>query len=92
MDRSMDALRVFALNFLEVASLLFANPKDKAQRVAHYASNLMHEVETIAYACGVAEPRLLDYRHAQVISETGIPEPMEDFIFGVASSPRTPQV
>ena len=67
------------------------NPKDKAHRVAHYASNLMHDVETIAHSCGVAEPRLLDHRHAQVINETGMPEPMENFIFGVVSAPGTSQ-
>lgn len=67
------------------------HPKDKAHRVAHYASNLMHEVETIAHSCGVAEPRLLDHRHAQVINETGMPEPMENFIFGVVSAPGTSQ-
>lgn len=60
------------------------NPKDKAQRVAHYAMNLMHEVETIAHSCGVAEPRLLEHHHAQVINECGVPEPMEDFIAAVA--------
>ncbi len=56
------------------------NPRDKSQRVAHYASNLMHEVETIAHSCGVAEPRLLDHTHAQVISEQGVPEPMTELV------------
>ena len=56
------------------------NPRDKSQRVAHYATNLMHEVETIAHSCGVAEPRLLDHTHAQVISEQGVPEPMTKLV------------
>jgi len=56
------------------------NPRDKSQRVAHYATNLMHEVETIAHSCGVAEPRLLDHTHAQVISEQGVPEPMTELV------------
>src|SRR5210317_657995 len=35
-------------------------PASKAKRVASYASNLMHEVETIAHSCGVRGPRLLN--------------------------------
>ena len=56
------------------------NPRDKSQRVAHYATNLMHEVETISHSCGVAEPRLLDHTHAQVINEQGVPEPMTELV------------
>ena len=52
------------------------HPRDKAKRVANYARNLMHEVEIISHSCGVAEPKLLSYKHAQVISEDGIPEPL----------------
>jgi len=51
-------------------------PGDKAQRVASYATNLMHEVEVIAHSCGVPEPALLQRSHAQVINETGRPEPL----------------
>lgn len=51
-------------------------PEDKAQRVANYASNLMHEVEVIAHSCGVAEPALLEREHAQVINAVGVPEPL----------------
>jgi len=54
------------------------NPYDKAQRVASYASNLMHEVEVIAHSCGVAEPQLLRRGHAQVINAQGSPEPLID--------------
>ncbi|MEH6583822.1 MAG: FMN-binding glutamate synthase family protein [Halioglobus sp.] len=50
------------------------DPANKAERVASYASNLMHEVEIIAHSCGVAEPRLLNRSHAQIISERGLPE------------------
>ena len=53
-------------------------PRDKAQRVASYAENLMHEVEVIAHSCGVAEPRLLNRSHAQFISEQCIPEALTD--------------
>lgn len=52
------------------------DPTDKAQRVAHYATNLMHEVEVIAHSCGVGEPRLLHRGHAQVINGNGSPESM----------------
>ena len=56
------------------------NPRNKSQRVAHYATNVMHEVETISHSCGVAEPRLLDHTHAQVINEQGVPEPMTELV------------
>jgi glutamate synthase domain-containing protein 2 len=52
------------------------NPEDKARRVASYARNLMHEVEIIAHSCGVAEPRMLERCHAQVINARGEPEPL----------------
>ncbi|MBN7796003.1 FMN-binding glutamate synthase family protein [Parahaliea mediterranea] len=52
------------------------DPTDKASRVAHYAHNLMHEVEIIAHSCGAREPRLLDRTHAQIIREGGLPEPL----------------
>jgi glutamate synthase domain-containing protein 2 len=54
------------------------NPADKAQRVASYAYNLMHEVEVIAHSCGVAEPRLLNRSHAQIIDEMGSPQPLSE--------------
>ncbi|MBA6413730.1 FMN-binding glutamate synthase family protein [Parahaliea sp. F7430] len=54
------------------------DPTDKAERVANYAKNLMHEVEIIAHSCGVAEPRLLNRSHAQIISEQGLPEPLSN--------------
>ena len=44
------------------------NPVDKADRVANYAANLMHEVEVIAHSCGVAEPRLLRREHLQIVT------------------------
>ncbi len=46
------------------------NPADKATRVAHYAANLMHEVEVIAHSCGVTEPKLLNRSHLQVLEPT----------------------
>ncbi|MFT6957664.1 MAG: glutamate synthase domain-containing protein 2 [Halieaceae bacterium] len=50
------------------------DPTDKAHRVASYASSLMHEVEVISHSCGVAEPKLLQREHAQIINEQGLPE------------------
>jgi glutamate synthase domain-containing protein 2 len=52
------------------------NPMSKAERVASYAKNLMHEVEIISHSCGVAEPRLLNRDHAQIINGQGMPEAM----------------
>ena len=46
-------------------------PGDKAIRIANYHKNLVHEVETIAHSCGVAEPRLLTRQHAAVVVDGG---------------------
>ena len=56
-------------------------PVDKARRVASYGRNLMHEVEVIAHSCGVANPRLLNRGHAQMIDAGGYPRPLAD-IYG----------
>lgn len=45
-------------------------PSDKAQRVAHYNRHLTKEVEVIAHACGVGEPRLLRRHHARMVTGT----------------------
>lgn len=52
-------------------------PENKAKRVANYALNLVHEVGVIAHSCGVREARELQRRHAQLINERGIPEPLD---------------
>ncbi|MEZ5498678.1 MAG: FMN-binding glutamate synthase family protein [Steroidobacteraceae bacterium] len=44
---------------------------DKAERVAHYARNMNHEVAVIAHSCGVAEPRLLRRNHCRVVTANG---------------------
>jgi glutamate synthase domain-containing protein 2 len=64
-------------------------PEDKAQRVANYATNLMHEVEIIAHSCGVREPRLLNRRHAWIVTAGGIPQPLLDLY--PEPQPRAPQ-
>jgi glutamate synthase domain-containing protein 2 len=51
---------------------------DKAERVAHYASNLMYEVGIIAHACGVKEPRLLRRWHARVVGDDGLSRRLDE--------------
>ncbi|WP_211830571.1 FMN-binding glutamate synthase family protein [Kistimonas asteriae] len=46
-------------------------PEDKATRVAHYHNNLVHDVELIANACGVREPRQLKRHHARQVTVNG---------------------
>lgn len=46
-------------------------PAVKAKRVASFHHNLVHEVETIAHACGVSEPRLLRREHAARVLANG---------------------
>lgn len=52
-------------------------PSDKAQRVKHYAEQILREVGVIAHACGVTEARQLRRHHVQLINARGIPEPLE---------------
>ncbi|MBY4676550.1 FMN-binding glutamate synthase family protein [Marinobacterium arenosum] len=52
-------------------------PEVKADRVAHYHHNLVHEVEMIAHACGVAEPRQLRRQHAAMVVEGGRAIPLD---------------
>lgn len=52
------------------------DPTDKAHRVANYARNLIREVEVFAHSCGLAEPKLFDRSHAQIISENCTPVPL----------------
>ena len=52
------------------------DPQLKSERVLHYADNLKKEVAIIAHTCGVAEPRLLNRRHAAIIGADGYPEPL----------------
>ncbi len=52
-------------------------PKDKAVRVANYHGNLVHDIELIAHACGVKEPRELRRKHAQQVMENGRSLPLD---------------
>lgn len=42
-------------------------PEDKAERVAHYIENIVHEVEVISHSCGATQPRELRRRHARQV-------------------------
>lgn len=53
------------------------NPRDKSERVRHFAENLEKEVCVIAHSCGVSEPRKLRRKHASIINDRGYPESME---------------
>jgi len=50
--------------------------QDKQTRVAHYASEMIHEVEMIAHSVGVSEPRLLRRRHVRIVQDDGRSVPM----------------
>ena len=43
----------------------------KADRVADYATGLVHDVEMIAHSCGVAEPRDLSREHVRLVMPDG---------------------
>lgn len=51
-------------------------PDSKYQRVAHYASGIIKEVETIAHSVGVSEPRGLRRHHVRLVQDTGRSERM----------------
>lgn len=53
------------------------DPTNKAERVAHFAKNMLKELDVIAHSCGVENVRHLNRSHAQIINEHGLPEPME---------------
>ena len=44
---------------------------DKQDRVASYATSVIHEVETIAHSVGVAEPREMRRRHVRIVMDDG---------------------
>lgn len=54
------------------------DPFDKATRVMHYAQNMIKELEIIAHACGVNNPRKLDRSHARIIINQSLSVPMEE--------------
>lgn len=50
----------------------------KYRRVARYAQEIIHEVETIAHSVGVAEPRLMRRRHVRVMQANGRSRPLNE--------------
>ena len=56
--------------------------KDKSERVAHYAQNMMYAVGVIAHSCGVKEPRQLDLKHARIVTENGRTVSLQEYYQG----------
>lgn len=54
--------------------------EDKYVRVARYAREVIHEVETIAHSVGVAEPRLMRRRHMRIMQSNGESIPMNEIL------------
>ncbi len=54
--------------------------KDKFERVARYATEIIHEVETIAHSVGVPEPREMRRRHVRITQDGGASLPMNEII------------
>jgi glutamate synthase domain-containing protein 2 len=53
------------------------DPTDKAVKAASYCRNMVHEVETIAHSCGVAEPRQLRRYHVRIVQADGSSVPLD---------------
>jgi glutamate synthase domain-containing protein 2 len=54
------------------------DPKDKAERVRHYAENMRHEVGIIAHACGAADFRQLRREHCRIVVGPGRSVPLNE--------------
>ncbi|WP_192965102.1 FMN-binding glutamate synthase family protein [Phycobacter azelaicus] len=54
--------------------------EDKYLRVARYAREVIHEVETIAHSVGVTEPRKLRRRHVRMVLDDGTSRPMNEIM------------
>ncbi len=52
--------------------------KNKSERVAHYAKNMMYAVGVIAHSCGVKEPRELSLKHARRVDDNGQSIPLSE--------------
>ncbi len=50
----------------------------KYAKVAHYAKNMVKEVETIAHSVGVSEPRQMRRRHVRIVQSDGTSKPMNE--------------
>jgi glutamate synthase domain-containing protein 2 len=63
-------------------------PKVKAERVANYVKNMVHEVGVLAHSCGVREPRELRRFHARIVTENGQSVSLTDLYAAHAASAR----
>ena len=54
------------------------NVDDKAERVMHYAENMLKEVSVIAHSCGVNDPRDLNTKHARMVVGRGVSVRLDD--------------
>lgn len=54
--------------------------EDKYLRVAKYAREIIHEVETIAHSVGVQEPRQIRRRHVRIMQDVGQSRPMNEIM------------
>ena len=53
------------------------DPANKAVRVQNYIKNIIREVEIIAHACGVDEPRELQREHLLIVQASGRSKPFD---------------
>lgn len=63
--------------------------EDKYKRVARYATEIIHEVETIAHSVGVTEPRKLRRRHVRIMQDSGRSRPMNEIMPGYSAVAET---
>ena len=59
--------------------------EDKDKRVARFAREVIHEVETIAHSVGVAEPRQLRRRHVRIVQGDSTSRPMNEIMPGYSA-------
>ena len=52
-------------------------PAARQERVTNYAINLVREVDSIAHACGVPDPRQLTRKHARIVTADGLSTPLD---------------
>ncbi|MEO0865978.1 MAG: FMN-binding glutamate synthase family protein, partial [Pseudomonadota bacterium] len=52
--------------------------EDKHKRVTRYATELIHNVETIAHSVGVPEPRQMRRRHVRIVQDDGRSRPLNE--------------
>ncbi len=55
------------------------DPTNKAERVAHYAKNMMKEVNIIANSCGVTHARKLERKHLRIVNDHGHSQGFTEF-------------